>query len=58
MYDEVKKMLLALYYGFASYVPMQPFPGYKVGYYLRRILAQSIFLSCGKDVVVKPEFIE
>ena len=32
---------------------MQPFPGYKVGYILRRIVAKHLLKKCGKNIIVK-----
>ena len=48
-----KKLLLLIYYGFFQHLPMQPFPGYKVGYLVRRWLVRNILKQCGDDVVVK-----
>lgn len=32
---------------------MQPFPGYKMGYYIRLRLAHRILAAAGKDIVIK-----
>lgn len=50
----MKKIFLFLYYVFFQYIPMQPMPGYKLGYSLRRWAVKHILGSrCGKDVIVK-----
>lgn len=49
----MKKVLLILYYGLLQFIPMHPMPGYKIGYALRRWIAQRILKHCGKDVIVK-----
>lgn len=46
-------LALALYYGFAQYLPTSPVPGWRIAYWLRRILVRQIFKSCGKDVIIK-----
>ena len=40
-------------YTILYYIPMQPFPGYKVGYILRRIVAKHLLKKCGKNIIVK-----
>lgn len=47
------KISLLLYYGLAKHFPTQPMPGYKFGYFFRRLLIKSIAEECGKDVIVK-----
>lgn len=50
----MKQLALFLYYLILQYIPMQPMPGYKLGYSLRRWAVKHILGSrCGKDVVVK-----
>ena len=44
---------LFFYYGFARFFPTQPVPGWRFGYWLRRVLTKRIFDSCGDDVIVK-----
>ncbi|HHJ14078.1 MAG TPA: acyltransferase [Gammaproteobacteria bacterium] len=48
-----RNTLLFLYYAFFQNIPMQPFPGYKAGYLLRRILVKRIIKHCGDGVIVK-----
>lgn len=38
----MKQIYLLLYYTILQYIPMQPMPGYRVGYFLRRIIAQKL----------------
>jgi len=45
---------LVLYYAFAQHVPTEPVPGYRFGYWLRRILVKRIAASCGPGLLVKP----
>ena len=52
-FDIRKLFSLAIYYSIATRFPTQPVPGYKIGYFLRRVLIQNIAESCGKDIVVK-----
>lgn len=49
----MKKILLFFYYAFAWKLPMQPLPGYKCFYAIRRFLAVRILKECGEGVVVK-----
>lgn len=49
----MKNIYLLIYYSFATYLPMQPFPGYKIFYKFRYFLAKKILSNCGKNVVVK-----
>ncbi|MGN0843674.1 MAG: acyltransferase [Kiritimatiellia bacterium] len=50
----MKFLCLFLYYAILQYIPMQPMPGYKIGYALRRWCVRRILGSrCGKGVVVK-----
>lgn len=50
----MKKIYLFLYYAILQYIPMQPMPGYKIGYALRRWVVKRILGDrCGKDVIVK-----
>jgi len=48
-----KSIALIIYYGFARYFPTQPVPGYKIGYSIRRWLAQYIFEIAGDNLVIK-----
>jgi len=48
-----RKILLFAYYSILLHIPMQPFPGYMAGYYLRRKVAEKLLAYCGKDIVVK-----
>lgn len=52
----IKKLFLLLYltiyYGFAQYLPTHPFPGYQIGYWLRRVIVKHIF-ECGKNVIIR-----
>ena len=38
----MKKLILFCYYAFLQHIPMQPFPGYKLGYKLRRLALKKI----------------
>ena len=49
----IRLLALALYYGFAQFLPTSPFPGWQMAYWLRRVLARGIFQSCGRGVIVK-----
>lgn len=50
----MKSLYLFLYYAILQYIPMQPMPGYKIGYALRRRCVKRILGNrCGKKVVVK-----
>lgn len=49
----MKKIYLLLYYLFAQFIPMQPFPFFKVGYKIRYFFVKRILKSCGKGVIVK-----
>lgn len=49
-----RNLLLILYYAVLQHIPMQPIPGYKIGYILRRwVVKQILGNRCGKDVIVK-----
>ena len=48
-----KKIALVFYYTFATHFPTQPMPGYKIGYFLRRLLLGFIAEECGQDIIVK-----
>lgn len=48
-----KKLALLFYYVVACRFPTQPMPGWKIGYWLRRLLMRSIIKKCGKGVIVK-----
>lgn len=49
----IRRISILLYYCIGQFIPMQPFPGYKLGYYWRRHLARCVLRHCGKDVIVK-----
>lgn len=49
----MKKILLLLYYGFLQYIPMQPMPGYKIGYKLRLAICKFLLKKCGQNVIIK-----
>lgn len=49
----MKKIFLTLYYLLAQYLPMQPFPGFKIYYRIRYLLVKRLLASCGKEVIVK-----
>ena len=49
----MKKILLLIYYALLQRIPMQPMPGYKLGYRLRYWCARHLLRYCGKDVIVK-----
>jgi len=44
---------LIIYYGFAQYLPSQPRPGWRMSYFVRRIIVKLIFKKCGLDVIIK-----
>jgi acetyltransferase-like isoleucine patch superfamily enzyme len=52
-YPFKRAIVLFFYYGFAQYFPTQPRPGWKFGYWIRRILVKHIFLKCGEAVIIK-----
>jgi len=49
----LKKIYLFFYYAFIQFLPMQPFPGYKLFYKIRYFFVKKIIKKCGKDVIVK-----
>jgi len=49
----MKTFLLLLYYLFATYLPMEPVPGYKFYYKIRFLIVKRLLKKCGKSVVVK-----
>lgn len=49
----MRSIYVLIYYVFAQYLPMQPFPGYRAWYALRWFLASRILRHCGRDVIVK-----
>ncbi len=53
MRNFIRRASLIAYYGFAKHFPTQPMPGYKIGYFLRRLLVRFIADECGKDIIVK-----
>lgn len=46
-------LLLTTYYSFAQFLPTQPVPGWRFGYWLRRRLVRGILPACGEGVIVK-----
>lgn len=52
--SKVQKIFaLTAYYAVAKRLPTQPSPGWKIGYWLRRVLVRQIFAECGEGVIVK-----
>lgn len=50
----MKRIYLFLYYALLQHIPMQPMPGYRIGYILRYWVVKHILGNrCGTDVVVK-----
>lgn len=49
----MKKFYLLVYYSFVQYLPMQPFPGYKIFYRLRYFFVKRIIKECGKNNIIK-----
>lgn len=49
----MNKLLLVIYYIILQHIPMQPMPGYKIGYILRRKIASCILKKCGENIIVK-----
>jgi len=49
----MKKIYLFIYYAFIQYLPMQPFPGYKLFYAIRYFFIKKIIKNCEKNVIVK-----
>jgi maltose O-acetyltransferase len=49
----MKKLYLFFYYLVARHLPMQPFPGYQIGYLVRKWLVEGIIKQCGQQIVVK-----
>lgn len=49
----MRKLLLLLYYLILQRIPMQPMPGYKIGYKLRYIVTKRLLRKCGNAVIVK-----
>lgn len=49
----MKKLLLIIYYALLQRIPMQPMPGYKLGYKLRYWCVKHLLRRCGTDVIVK-----
>lgn len=51
----IKVICLFLYYTVATRFPTQPVPGYRIGYFTRRILIRHIAESCGENIIVKQQ---
>lgn len=50
----MKPIYLFFYYAFLQHLPMQPMPGYKLGYSLRQWAVKHILGNrCGKNIIVK-----
>ncbi len=49
----VKKIMLCFYYIFARHLPYQPIPGYRLGNFLRKIVAKICFKKVGANIVIK-----
>jgi maltose O-acetyltransferase len=49
----MKKIKLAFYYLILFYLPMQPFPGYKIFYRIKFLCLRKIFNFCGENVIIK-----
>lgn len=49
----MKKLLLIIYYALLQRIPMQPMPGYKLGYKFRYWCVKHLLRRCGTDVIVK-----
>lgn len=49
----MRSLALLIYYAVAWHFPTQPMPGWRFGYWLRRILIRHIAARCGRDVIVK-----
>jgi hypothetical protein len=48
-----KTFCLVVYYLISRWLPTQPMPGYKVGYFLRRVLVRHIVEECGEGAIIK-----
>lgn len=48
-----RKFLLIFYYTFINKLPIQPFPGYKLFYAIRKKTVFPLLKKCGKDIIVK-----
>lgn len=48
-----KNISLFIYYAFGRWFPTQPIPGWRFGYWFRRILIANIAERCGRNVIVK-----
>ncbi len=53
MQNLLKGVCLLLYYSFARHFPTQPIPGWRFGYWLRRMLLNRICIHVGEGVIVK-----
>jgi len=49
----MNKVVLFLYYAVIQFLPMQPFPGHKFFYKIRRAFVASLIKKCGENVIVK-----
>lgn len=49
----VRTLALAIYYGFARFLPTRPVPGWRLAYRVRRDLLRRIVPECGEGVIVK-----
>jgi maltose O-acetyltransferase len=49
----MKNIYIFIYYIFASKLPTQPVPGWRIGYAIRRFIISKIAEKCGKNIIVK-----
>ena len=49
----MNRLSLFLYYLIFQHLPMQPFPGYRLGYWLRGKVVSRLFKRCGRNPIVK-----
>ena len=49
----MRYLLLVIYYAVLAKIPMQPFPGYRFGYKLRRWIARRLLHQVGSGIIVK-----
>ena len=49
----MRTIILFLYYSIIQFLPMQPFPGFRLYYRIRLWFAKQLLGECGEQVVVK-----
>lgn len=49
----MNRFILLLYYFILQHIPMQPFPGFRIGYRLRLMAVKHLLRYCGNNVVIK-----